>query len=171
MSSERRPVFRSRYTRAEYEAFIARDIPQNLTHLITQTSTTSNTRNRSAGIVSPSREEAIRILQDPEFNEIRNEILGLRETLIILYARDRAICQLCSLLCLPSTASVDHIIPRRYNGSGVVNNLQLAHRFCNNVCCIRRNCPHERYKCTKVIQFEMNRTKRPNYYFSTSLAA
>ena len=131
-------------------------------------------RFRSANVASPSIEEAIQILQGVEYSIFRAQIMQMPLRYIILYARDRAICQLCQEICEPNVASLDHIIPRRYQGRSVIGNLQLAHRLCNNQCCRRPECPHEVYKCGKqftVIQFDHKPNTRLVYCFGNGRLA
>lgn len=50
-----------------------------------------------------------------------------------LWERDGGVCQLCFRPCDRSQASRDHIRPRSRGGSDNPNNLQLAHRLCNQL--------------------------------------
>lgn len=55
-----------------------------------------------------------------------------RFTLDEIYARDKAICHLCSGHCLRRDATVDHLIPLIKGGPHTRANVKLAHRSCNS---------------------------------------
>lgn len=46
--------------------------------------------------------------------------------------RDNGICQLCLLPVPNNEVSIDHILPQSKGGSCDMNNLQLAHSYCNS---------------------------------------
>ena len=104
-------------------------------------------------------------LSEPVLTEILRLIIKPR--LIRLYLQDEMICQLCFKFVHPKHVSQDHIIPKRYHGSDMIENMRLAHQSCNARCCSFERketglCPHEQYKPIKAdeIQFNSSTTNR-----------
>lgn len=58
--------------------------------------------------------------------------LWLAEVVNELYEAQEGLCPLCSTQLDAQSMQVDHIIPFVYGGGNERNNLQLAHKTCNN---------------------------------------
>ncbi|MGD9724769.1 MAG: HNH endonuclease [Pirellulales bacterium] len=52
--------------------------------------------------------------------------------LLRIYLRDEGQCGICKEHVEPEVATLDHIIPRAFNGSDDDSNVQLAHWLCNH---------------------------------------
>lgn len=50
-----------------------------------------------------------------------------------VYARSHGVCQLCRVFCELTDASIDHIKPSARGGGNGFKNLQLAHKWCNEI--------------------------------------
>ena len=49
-----------------------------------------------------------------------------------LFRQQRGRCAICNAPLSMTTASLDHIVPRKHGGTGKMTNLRLAHKSCNN---------------------------------------
>jgi hypothetical protein len=56
---------------------------------------------------------------------------GRRRIVAALIARDGPNCGICNQRIDPTTATIDHIVPKSKGGTNLLYNLQLAHDRCN----------------------------------------
>lgn len=50
---------------------------------------------------------------------------------LAVIARDGYVCQLCGGVVKPADVHIDHVLPESMGGPAVLDNLQVAHSFCN----------------------------------------
>lgn len=84
--------------------------------------------------------------------------MSIKNAVKLVLIRDLFKCQLCRLPCFPCienanyAPSVDHIIEARNNGRLSLENIRLAHRFCNSAReAYPDPCQHPKFK--RAVEF------------------
>ena len=116
---------------ASYEPLRVVDLERAIYYLMTGKAEVVETYDRVVRSVSMSIQHP-KVIKLVKYVKLKKRLQQAKYSRKNILARDKMICQYCSIKCTTKTATLDHVVPKSRGGENSWTNLVTCCKKCNN---------------------------------------